>query len=238
MRIKLENQSDAATASAWKPHFRPEWTPRIASFFRLHPQPFYALLDAARDPHVLGLLIVEDLRYQSLYEGPQGEELADFAPYLVEIPADAPLLDVLVRDGWGRSWGLYLTSTASFAEVRKHFRRFLLAQTPDGEEALFRFYDPRVLRVFLPQCNAEEARAFFGPVTCFLTEDETPSTVLRFTNSAKGVNREAFPLGPCVDTTADKPWVQAILREYADVSEEDRLDLLRGWKAALPRNGS
>ena len=31
----------------------------------------------------------------------------------------------------------------------------------------FRFYDPRILRAFLPACTSDELRSFFGPVQRF-----------------------------------------------------------------------
>ena len=51
---------------------------------------------------------------------------------------------------------------------------------------LFRFYDPRVLRDFLPQCSPEEVTNFFGPVTQFLMADASGQKLLRFTQ-ANGV---------------------------------------------------
>src|ERR1700758_3214926 len=93
-----------------------------------------AILDAARDPKVLETLRKSDQRYQSLYEGAKGEELAEFAPYLVELPSDSALIESLVRDGWGKSWGIFLTAASDYRETRRHFRRFLLVKAPDGRQ--------------------------------------------------------------------------------------------------------
>ena len=54
-------------------------------------EPLFALLDAARSYQVQEILSPSGEQYQSLYEGPQGEELADWAPYLVALPAGSPL---------------------------------------------------------------------------------------------------------------------------------------------------
>jgi hypothetical protein len=153
-------------------------------------EPLFALLDAARSYQVREILCPSGEQYQSLYEGPQGEELADWAPYLVALPAGSPLREALVREGWGQSWGVYLTCPRSFAEVRKHFRKFLLVKSQeDGRTLYFRFYDPRVLRLFLPTCNASETAEFFGPITEFLMEADDPSTLLRFTPGARGTEQ-------------------------------------------------
>jgi hypothetical protein len=45
---------------------------------------------------------------------------------------------------------------------------------------LFRYYDPRVMRTYLPTCNSDELAAIFGPVDSFLVEDESGESILRF----------------------------------------------------------
>ena len=165
-------------------------------------EPLFALLDAARSPQVLEALRPSEEQYRSLYEGPQGEELADFAPYLVALPPGSPLRETLVREGWGRSWGVYLTCPLPFAEVRKHFRKFLLVKSQeDGRTLYFRFYDPRVLRLFLPTCNPFETGEFFGPVTEFLMEAADPGSLLRFTPGARGAEQATMAVS--IDASAE-----------------------------------
>jgi pSer/pThr/pTyr-binding forkhead associated (FHA) protein len=164
----------------------------LGRLLRTLPEPLFALLDAARDPRVLEVLRASRDEYQSLYEGAKGAELADFAPYLVRLPPQSALLEVLVRQGWGRSWGVYLTCAQPFAEVRKHFRRFLLVKAEDGRELYFRFYDPRVLRIFLPTCTAQETAELFGPVGSYLMEAEEPHVLLQFTKGGRGAERKAL----------------------------------------------
>jgi Domain of unknown function (DUF4123)/Inner membrane component of T3SS, cytoplasmic domain len=149
-------------------------SPADPALVRLRSQqdPLFAILDAARDPLVLVRLMGSGERYQSLYEGPKGERLAAAAPYLVALPRGSPFLEVLVRDGWGNSWGVYLTCLEPFEAIRKHLRRFLTVRTEAGKELLFRYYDPRVLRMFLPTCTVAELAEFFGPIRCYLIEEE------------------------------------------------------------------
>lgn len=162
---------------------------------RAQPGTLFAVLDAARTPEVLALLIPStDLTYQSLYEGLKGEELAAVAPYLVQIPEGTPLLETLARRGWGHSWGIYLSCDRPFAEVRKHLRHFLMAKLEDGPRVYFRFYDPRVLRLYLPTCDPGEAREFFGPIRRFLMEAESSATLLEFATNGIGVRRVEHPL--------------------------------------------
>jgi hypothetical protein len=149
-------------------------------------------VDAARDPAVYPLLLGCKEEHQSLYEGPKGEKLALVAPHLVGLPAGSPFLPALVEQGWGKSWAVFLTSAAPAADVRKHLRRFLLVRTEAGKEMYFRFYDPRVLRVYLPTCTPEELAQFYGPITRYLLEDGDPARCAVYQRKGTVLDRTAF----------------------------------------------
>lgn len=157
-------------------------------------EPLFALLDAAREPDIPELLKASGEQFQSLYSGEKGEELAPFGPFLVALPPQSVLLKRLVEDGWGKSWAIYLTCQEQFDQVRKHFRHFLMVELKNGQQAYFRFYDPRVMRAFLPTCSSEETNQLFGPVTCYLMEAAQPDSLLQFTNSGQGVSQLTLPL--------------------------------------------
>ena len=74
----------------------------------------FAILDSARDEAVLELLESSGGTYASLYEGPGAQELAPAAPYLLELPEGSDLLESVVLEGWGRSWGTFLKCQRSF----------------------------------------------------------------------------------------------------------------------------
>lgn len=152
--------------------------------------PLFAVLDAARDRRIRVLLHESIEEYRSLYEGPQGEVLAEVAPYLVRLPRGSRLLQALVQEGWGRQWGIYLASRLPLKEVRRHLRKFLMAEDSEGREVYFRFYDPRVLQVFLPSCALEQAREFFGDIGCFYMEGAQPDTLVTFTRGGIHSRRE------------------------------------------------
>ncbi|MCP3137831.1 DUF4123 domain-containing protein [Pyxidicoccus xibeiensis] len=147
---------------------------------RAEAEPLFAVLDAARERRVLKLLQGAGEQYESLYEGPESKELAEVAPYLVRLPGDSELLAQLVHRGWGKSWGLFLTSRLPFKETRRHLRKFLMVQDATTKRQLyFRFYDPRVLRMFLPTCSVEQRTEFLGALETVLVEGEK-GEVLRF----------------------------------------------------------
>ena len=71
--------------------------------------------------------------------------------------ADSALLDKLVLEGWGKRWGIFCISHERFAEVRRHFRRFLMIELEEsGERVYFRFYDPWVMKLFWSSCDARQ----------------------------------------------------------------------------------
>ncbi len=138
---------------------------------RKQEAPLFAVLDAARDRRALVLLRESVEEFRSLYEGPQGDTLAEVAPYLVSLPKDSRLLETLVWEGWGKSWGIYLTCSRPFLEVRRHLRKFLMVEAENVERRLyFRFYDPRVLDMFLSSCTQEQGQLFFGDIENLLLE--------------------------------------------------------------------
>ena len=78
--------------------------------------------------------------------------------------------------------------------LRHHFRQFSMVELPDRKQVYFRFYDPRVLRVFLPTCTAEETKQFFGPVKHYRMEDENPEMLLEFASSGHALARKMVSL--------------------------------------------
>jgi len=153
--------------------------------------PVFGLLDAARDKWILPALRASGEQYQSLYEGEKGAALAEVAPYLVLLPPESALLRALAEQHWGSSFGVYLTSRLPFLEVRKHFRRLMIVKSEKAEKKVyFRFYDPRVLRVYLPTCSPSDAATFFGPIRHFFVESEDPASYFRFGTNTEGIQTD------------------------------------------------
>lgn len=173
---------------------------RLLALLRDKFQPLYAILDAAREPSVLKVIVESKAEYQSLFEGPEGAQLAHFAPYLISLPPASPLLETLVREGWGKSWGIFLACPLPISQARAHFRALLTTKLPDDRQVYFRYYDPRVLRLFLPTCLPEEINLFFGPVKYYLMEDEKAENLLRFSNAGRGAGLRTYPLHPAAQT--------------------------------------
>lgn len=130
----------------------------------------YALLDAARDERIYPAVLRADCEWTCLYRGDAAATMAEVAPYLVRLDRASHFAQWLIEEGWGDSWGVFLNAAVTLEILRAHFRRFVFAQLPDGRNVYFRFYDPRVLRVYLPTCTPDETEMLFGPVERFVME--------------------------------------------------------------------
>lgn len=140
----------------------------------------YVLLDGAAIPDLLDHIYEHDPAYFCLFRGKLEDDMAVVAPYVVQVEIGTPLADWLFTDGWGKHWGIYVQSSQPLVIVRRHFRQFLTVYDEAGESFMFRFYDPRVLRVYLPTCNEQELAEFFGPISTMLMEDEDAGKLLDF----------------------------------------------------------
>lgn len=157
----------------------------------------YAVLDAAKSPRILELLRESVDEFRSLYEGVQGQALADVAPYLVRLSPDSWLLRALLEEGLGGAWGIFLSCDRPMREVRRHLRRFLIVEEEETRKRLyFRFYDPRVLGDFLPMMTPRQRDEFFGDVRCFFHEDASLALVRHAARTNAPARREGDALVP------------------------------------------
>ena len=152
--------------------------------------PVYAVLDGASVEGLLQRLNDYQPAAECLYRGELAPDIAEVAPYLVQLDPKSAFCDWVLNAGWGKHWGIFAVSRADLRTMRRHFRNFLTVHDSEGKPLLFRYYDPRVLRVYLPTCNAKELEAIFGPVLCYIVEDEEPGELLRFqvTNGELAMN--------------------------------------------------
>lgn len=132
----------------------------------------YSILDAAQDKVIYQKLLNADIQKKCLFHGVKAVELATVAPYLVHLKKENPFTDWLINQGWGKSWGIFFQSSEDIDKLQRHFRKFLMVYNEDGKPLYFRFYDPRVFRVYLPTCNARELEIIYGPVKKFYAEGE------------------------------------------------------------------
>ena len=129
----------------------------------------YALVDAAGNDQVLQRLAATEACHQSLFQGSDKERLFSVGAFLVACDQDFALLQWLTTEAWGSGSVVFLTSSVHWDQLFQHLQRSLTAVTHDDREVYFRYYDPRVLRDYLPLCPPAAAQRFLGPVTRMLS---------------------------------------------------------------------
>ncbi len=140
----------------------------------------WAVLDGASVQGLPRALHASGADSTCLLAGKLHPSMRRVAPYLVRLgPTDA-FTDLLFERGWGRHWGIFLRTRATGDELTRHLRGLLQVRDPDGKVLRFRFYDPRVLRVYLPTCTPDELALVHGPVERFAMEDEAGTELLVF----------------------------------------------------------
>ena len=144
----------------------------------------YAILDGARNDDIYPAVMESQCEFECLYMGELEPDVAESAPYLIKLERDKPFTEWLLKEGWGDSWGIYVQTNLGMRELRRHFRKFLMVYDPEHKPLYFRYYDPRVLRIYLPTCNAEELDIVFGQIKNYILEDQNPEVLLRFANNS------------------------------------------------------
>lgn len=166
MTISNPIQNDLRTA-LW-----PQRTPRWSKLC--------AVLDCARDERIFTAVEAARLDKCCLYAGRLPWALVRAAPHLVVLEPEDRFTNLLMDEGWGKSWGIYFRTEVPMMDVRRHLRTFLRVKDEQGRILIFRWYDPRVLRRYLPTCNAGELATVFGPIDRFICESADAKSVLEY----------------------------------------------------------
>jgi hypothetical protein len=156
----------------------------------------WAVLDAARDTRIYPTVMGCYADHCCLYSGELPSELKLAAPYLIAIEPEDRVARYLIKHGWGNSWGIFLRSDASMEILRRHLKKFLVVKDTKGKRLVFRYYDPRVLRVYLPTCRPPELQTVFGPIKAYMVEGEAPERILRFRFDGERLIESSVSLSP------------------------------------------
>ncbi len=150
----------------------------------------YGVVDAAR-----ALELVEAAKdrsdktrwHGSLMNGPLAKFLQHVSPHLVEIDLESDYTAEWRR--WiGRSAGVLLISSAAPEALLSHLRALFVVRDESNAEYSFRYYDPRVLRMFLPTCDEGQLREFFGPIRLVAAEAGADGALLFYENGGRAVS--------------------------------------------------
>ena len=156
----------------------------------------YAVVDGASCGELLGKLREHRPQSVCLYAGELEPAVQEVAPYLVELLPDGPFSEWFLDGCFGRHWGIFARGSGGMRAMRKHFRSFLLVKGPDRKTLYFRYYDPRVLTMFLPSINAAERGRFFGQVSAYFCETTDGEFVAFGRSGAELERRRCFSAAP------------------------------------------
>ncbi len=138
--------------------------------------PAYVILDGAQNQTLVGALHADGAPpWRCLFTGTLEPDMAVVAPYLVELEQSSAFTRRLLAEGWGQNWGVFLTAKLALPALWRHVRNQVHVYGPKLEPLFFRFYDPRVMRSFLPTCTPQQLAEFFGPVEFWIAEGEEPA---------------------------------------------------------------
>lgn len=164
-----------------------EAVPRRATMF--------AVVDAASCPDVLSELESYDGASESLFDGRNADALKEAAPYLVEFRPHTGFSKWWFGQ-WGNHAGILIEAPTTLNRLRSHLRTLLIVGGESERRFYFRFYDPRVLCVYLPECDAEGTERFFGPASAFYCEGDSENELLAFRVGDNGATMRRHTAAP------------------------------------------
>jgi hypothetical protein len=174
-----------------------------------HSLRVFSLQDAAASPRIYPNMILSLTDNACLYDGKLPQALMEAAPYIVHLSGSSAYTPWLLNEGWGNNWGILLQSTANLMSLRAHFQRLLIVKDEGGRRFNFRYYDPRVIRSYLPTCKPAELRMLFGPVDKFFVQSQKENELLVFSLKADKLVTELIPVGrlpsPALETVTAIP---------------------------------
>ncbi|MGK8706146.1 DUF4123 domain-containing protein [Metapseudomonas otitidis] len=178
------------------------------------------IIDTLAEPNPLIALAQADLlqRAFNLYRNTPAESLADIAPWLVQLTPEqehAPLVSEMIEQP-GSNWGWLASSDGDHFDLLKtHWQARALFAEEDGQRALYRLQDNRVIARHLSALGPQQQPLLLGPLSSALAWDGEGWR--RFDNPAPG----SYPL------EAGSPWLS--LAEPQAIDQALTLHAMSAW---------
>ena len=162
----------------------------------------YAVLDGAAVKQLPDYFEERDAPFACLFPGETDPMVLTRAPWLVRAEPGDEIMSWILQEGWGRNWGMFavVPHDTPFEAVLDHFRKFLQVRLPDQRLVFFRFYDPRVQRLFLPSCDTAQAEELFALPFAWICEGEGGEALLSYTEAGGAVQTSTLRLDSLRDT--------------------------------------
>lgn len=135
----------------------------------------YILFDSSQHLRFHQKLQGAGVSYHSLFEGHAEEILPEMAPLLIDVTVESPVVQSVMEEtrriGNIKPCVSILESTQPIDAVARHLARFHLVETPDDRSLLLRWYDTRILPVWLKVLTTEQRARFTHPFTRWTSID-------------------------------------------------------------------
>ena len=173
----------------------------------------YLLLDGALIDNLPERLLDQgaNTTFQPLYQHTAYSELADIGPILVPISPNSPLAHIFARE-WSATAGIWLESEVDEASVLHHLRSLIHVRVEGDVTVLFRYYDPRITRLWLTGLEPQARDRLMGPIRLILLPKLAHSP---------GFIRQENPEQPIAQYT-EKPWLSLTPEQLDHLSEAKR----------------
>lgn len=131
---------------------------------------------------------------ECLFAGRLNPQLVKVSPHVVELAPSDPLSKMWRSQGWGKNWGILIVSAENLGYVRRRLRHFTQAKLPSGEgPVLFRFWDPRVFRIYMPLVEPDQLAPWFHGIERYIVESEDGTGSLRYSLSSGKLSVQQGP---------------------------------------------
>jgi len=149
----------------------------------------YAIVDAAQSNDLVFHARLMGHDVYTLFSGDMAVGTAHVGPCLIPLASPLPFLEKWT-EALGGNAGVLFESASEFEALYRHLREIFIVTDEEEQEFFFRYYDPRVLRVFLPTCRPEELAEFFGPVSRWIADDDKAEGYCIYERSADSFSED------------------------------------------------
>ena len=154
----------------------------------------YCVLEGASVPDLPAKLYEFDPPHFPLIGGELTPDMVHVVPYVALLVPTESFTTWVLENFFGKNWGIFVHTRYSIYEMRRHFRSLIQVTDEEGRPMLFRFYDPRVIRDFLPTCDEEQIEAFFGNVDSYFSEAAEGDVLIEFGRSGGELTKKEIDL--------------------------------------------
>ncbi|MBK4218240.1 DUF4123 domain-containing protein [Paracoccus caeni] len=151
---------------------------RQASDAMIPPLRAFALLDASQSPDIPIYLEGFSDPVRCLFDGAANDDMAEVAPWLVELTRYSDAWDWFVEEGYGQNWGILVHSRLELPRLKTHLKKFLKIEDEDGERYFFKYYRPEHFNRYAPGFDDTQRAAFWRGIEAVYAESKGDMAML------------------------------------------------------------